>query len=176
MFIKGFEDLSSLVKRLVALSICLTSCTYIPAQDVTYGSPIEETVIKDCIGRDVVLPVKNSVTVLLFFNIENPLHVSYLSELNFLYENLSAAKSRVTMVAITRGDNKTLLSLSEKYSTDFLFINDKETSISKRYQASCGGCSKLVLVDKSSKVRYATSQFDLLFLREIINRYISKVQ
>jgi hypothetical protein len=165
-----------ILKKFRDLFLCLAFVSSVPAQDISYGSSIESIILKDCIGRNVVLPAKNSVTVLLFFNINNPLHLSYLSELNYLYENLSAAKGKVTMAAITKGDDKTLLALSEKYSAEFLFINDKETSLSKRYQANCGGCSKLVLVDKSSKVRYSTSQFDLLFLREIINRYISKVQ
>lgn len=145
--------------------------SFLFAQELTYGTPVEKVALMDCIGKELTLPLDNSITLIYFFNVRNPLHLNILLELEFLYNNLNNSKPIFSIVAISSSNDDNLQSIYKKYNLEFFLINDKNNEIAKRFQASCDSCLRIIIIDKYSKIRYLSSQFDAAFLREIIQRY-----
>lgn len=144
------------------------------AQDLTYGTKVSKILLKDYSGREFFLPVDNSITVVYFFNIKNPVHLNILLELNYLGENLNYQKPIVSIVGISKANHKDFDDILNKFKLRFFLVNDNKNDLSKQFQAGCENCLKIIVIDKSSRIRYLSSQFDSTFLREIIQRYASE--
>jgi peroxiredoxin len=166
-----------MIKKGISRGVCILIFVFyinpIFAQNLTYGTQIEKISVKDCFGRELVFPLDNSVTLVYFFNSNNPLQLNNLLELEFLFSNLNASKPAVNIAAISMSTNSILQSIYKKYNLDFFLINDIDKGLSKRFQLNCGSCLSVIIIDKSSKVRYLSSQFDAVFIREIVQRYAS---
>ncbi|GEM_PF-5560178 len=154
----------------ISISLFVLSFNAVFSQDITYGTSVEKIHVRDCFSKEFILPFSNAITVIYFFNNKNPNQVNNLLELEYLYNNLNIEKSSIGIVAISSSNNSNLQSIYRKYKLEFFLVND-EYKLAKRFQASCESCLRVIIVDKHSKIRYLSSQFDGTFLRDIIQRY-----
>jgi len=143
-------------------------------QDLTYGTKINKFIVHDYEGKKLTLPFNDSLTLIYFFNIKNHLHLNNLLELDYLERNLNHIKPILRIVGISKGKDNYFQKIFTQYKLNFFLVNDKKNSISKRFQTNCNFCLKVILIDKSSRIRYVASHLDLFFLREIIYRYASE--
>lgn len=165
------RDIYILILLSVFIILILNAKALFSYQNLTYGCKIKKITLEDYNGRTFCLPVENSVNIIFFFNIKNPLHLNTLSELNFLFKNINQNKTIVNIVGITKENNDYIYDVIDKLKIDFFIVNDVNDNLSSIFDASCRSCLKIIIIDKSSIIRYMSSQFDALFLREIVQRY-----
>lgn len=162
-----------LVGLITLISISLNS--RVPNyQEIVYGSFINQTSINNIEGEEMSIPQEGFVTLLFFFNINHPSHKRILAEFDFLLMNLKKIDDRVKLIGISSDKNEKFKELKNIYNNRLHLINDTETKLYKIFNYSCGNCIKIIIVDKNCIVRYLSSSFDTIFLREIIRRYINE--
>jgi len=69
---------------------------------------------------------------------------------------------------------KNLKKISSKYNFSFDLINDEQGKAYEHFKLNCDRCIMIYIIDKNNKLRYISSSFDPLFLRDIIQRYKSQ--
>jgi len=139
-----------------------------------YGTNIKTIKTKDYLKRDILFPGDDAVTTVLFFNINNKYHHNIISQLNYLIINLQSQNVRFKVICISKGDLKDFQKLDDQLHLECYLINDKKNKISDIFNTSCNGCLQLFIIDKSSILRYFSSQYDSYFVREIVERYSRK--
>jgi peroxiredoxin len=158
------------LKIAACISLFILSFGAIFPQDISYGTEVETVRLIDCFSKEFLLPIKNSVTLIYFFSFKNPNHLNILLELEYLFDNLNIEKTIFNIVAVSSSDNSSLQSIYKKYRLEFFLIRD-EFRLAQRFQTSCESCLRVILIDKHSRIRYLSSQFDGAFLRQLIQRY-----
>jgi hypothetical protein len=142
------------------------------SQELVFGSHINKMSVSNIEGEKIIIPHEGFVTLLLFFNIDFVPHIHTLSELDFLLANINKFDEKVKLVAISKGEKKKFKEIQTKFDNRFNLINEeKEKKLFKIFNYSCGYCTKIILIDKNNKLRYLSSTFDPIFLREVIQRY-----
>jgi hypothetical protein len=117
----------------------------------------------------ISFPEEDFLTIMFLFNSDNISHKRILSEIHFMLSNLP--DSRIKLIGISKGDTRNFLQLQGEINSNVHLVNDRKDKILNRFEYVCGMCIKILLVDKHCKLRYVASNFDPLFLREIIMRY-----
>ena len=98
-------------------------------------------------------------------------HRKILSELDFLIINLNLDYKKAKLIGVSKGEAEDFLEVQSKYNIKIDLINDEKEIIFKVFNFICKNCFQIVLIDRESKIRYLSSNFDPVFLREIIQRY-----
>ena len=158
---------------MIGLMIIIMIPNIIPSS-LPYGTQIKTIKAKDYLRRDILFPGDNAVTIVLFFNINNKYHHNIISQLNYLIINLQSQDVLFKAICISKGNLKDFQKLDDQLHLECYLINDKKNKISDIFDTSCNGCLQLFTVDKSSILRYFSSQYDPYFVREIVERYSKK--
>jgi len=142
------------------------------SQELVFGSHINEISVSNIEGEKIIIPQEGFVTLLFFFNIGFIPHVRTLSELDFLLAYINKSDEKVRIVVISKGEKEKFKEIQTKFNNRFNLINEeKEKKLFKIFNYSCGYCMKIILIDKNSKLRYLSSSFDPIFIKEVIQRY-----
>jgi hypothetical protein len=142
------------------------------SQELVFGSHINKISVSNIEGEKIIIPQEGFVTLLFFFNIDFIPHVRTLSELDFLLANINKFDEKVKLVVISKGEKEKFKEIQTKFNNRFNLIDEeKEKKLFKIFNYSCGYCTKIILIDKNNKLRYLSSSFDPIFLREVIQRY-----
>jgi hypothetical protein len=139
--------------------------------DLPYGTFIKPIKIKNYIGEDITFPDRKVVTTVLFFNIANKYHHNIISQINYLLITLRLQDVSFNMICVSKGDSKDFQSLNDQLHLQCQLINDQNDKISDIFNTSCNSCFQIFIIDKSSILRYFSSQYDPTFVREIVERY-----
>ena len=156
--------------KAIGVVVFLVILLPLSAQDITFGSPVESMFLKDCFGTDLTVPFGGIVTLLFYFDASNPIQVNNLLQLEFLSHNINNPLEVFRVAAISKSPAQALQSLSHKFGLHCRLLSGTKEALHLA-QESCGSCERIILVDKTSRVRYVSSQFDPTFIREIIQRY-----
>jgi|Deesub1362B_J571_1020462.scaffolds.fasta_scaffold00520_8 hypothetical protein len=171
MYSKKFVARVSILLSITSLIINGT----LYSEELVYGSHIIKITIINIEEKEILIPQPNIVTLLFFFNIDHSIHIQILSRLDFLIINLNQPDIKVKLIGISKGEKANFKKIKEKYNILFDLVNDKEEKLFKKFNYTCASCIKIILIDKNSKPRYLSSNFDPIFLRELIQRYAIEV-
>jgi len=139
------------------------------ANKLVFGSVMNPISVSDFQKTIISFPQEDFLTIIFLFNLDNTSHKRIFSEIQFISSNMP--DSRIKLIGISKGDTRKFLQLRGQTNSVVHLVNDRRTEILNRFEYVCGMCIKILLVDKHCKLRYVASNFDPLFLREIIMRY-----
>lgn len=108
---------------------------------------------------------------MFFFDINYPPYKRILYELSILTTSIYPEKEIVKLIAISKGDRDDFSKLQSELHKNIEFINDRDNVVYKYFRQDCGECLKIILFDSTNNLRYLSSGYDPLFIREIILRY-----
>lgn len=145
------------------------------SQELVFGSHINEISIANIEGKKISIPQKGFVTLLFFFNIDLIPHERTLKELDFLLVNINKFDEKVKLIGISKDKKEKFKEIQTKFNRRFNLINEEiEKRLFKKFNYTCGSCIQIILIDKNKKLRYLSSNFDPMFLREVIQRYANE--
>lgn len=176
IFRDGKRSIFILIKPAIFMLLPIIMSMGIPTRamqsvSLSYGSYINQVHIANSDGTEIVVPQKGVVSILYFFNINNIVHDNVLNNINFLIMNLSKGE-KIRLYGISRGEADTFEKITAKYNIAFDLINDREDRISSDFSYTCTSCIQIILIDRDCQIRYLSSSFDPIFLREVIQRYV----
>jgi peroxiredoxin len=145
----------------------------VQSENIGYGSYIKPVSIANSDGRDTELSQKGVVSVLFFFNIDSATHNNILNKINYLIMNLDDSE-KLRLYGISKGRPDAFEQIRAKYTITFDLINDDHERIYNEFNYSCSSCIQIIVVDRESKIRYLSTSFDPILLREVIQRYVDK--
>jgi len=140
-----------------------------------YGIEIDPISSEDIHGQKFTIPFAGQVTFIYFFDSNIPHHLQKLSELDFYLTNLPAINQKIVILGISRDLSDKNSKKLNNFETNIYFIDDSDLSLSTKFKYECGQCIKILLIDAKQKLRLLTSEFNLLFLREVIQRYAEEI-
>ena len=140
-------------------------------EELHFGSHIDKIEAFNINREKVPIPQENIITFLFLLNVKLISHRKILSELDFLIINLNLDYKKVKLIGVSKGEAVDFLEVQSKYNIKIDLINDEKEIIFKVFNFICKNCFQIVPIDRESKIRYLSSNFDPVFLREIIQRY-----
>ena len=162
------------IKKAVLILIFLLSIFHICySNELVYGSHVNKMSVTNIFSEKISIPQEGYITLLYFFNIKSISHRRILSEFDILLVNLNESQNKVKLIGVSfdKKEDKSFVELLSPYSDRLQLINDKKLKLHSFYIHTCGNCIKIILIDANSVIRYLSSNFDPVFLREIIQRY-----
>ena len=145
------------------------------SKELLYGSNIKKISINNFKGKEISFPQKDLVTLLFFFDINYIPHQRIISELNILIINLNQADKKIDLIGISKDEKENFEKIKPRLNIEFNLVNDMKEKLFKFFNYTCGKCIQVILIDKGSKLRYNSSNFDPVFIRELLQRYSNEL-
>ena len=146
----------------------------ITSYDSLYGTYIKSIKTKNYKGEEITFPDEKLVTTVLFFDMGNKYHNNIISQFNHLLINLKLQDIRFNLICVSNGKIEDFQKLIDRLHLQAQLVNDQNNKISDIFNISCNSCFHLFIIDNSLILRYFSSKYDPIFVREILERYIKE--
>ena len=139
-----------------------------------FGTKLDRIVVNNFLGDKITIPVKDRVTVLIFFNVSSLSHGKTLKRFDILYNSLLKEYPWIYFLGVSKGVDQEYQSAQKFQKFKLALINDSAENFIEIFKYACGKCMRVVILDREGIIRYNAGYISLNAVKEIVRRYAEK--
>jgi hypothetical protein len=142
---------------------------------LSFGSTVESIILTDIGGREIQCPVESKVNVLIFFNIQHSAHQRTIFKIDKIYKRLSKQGHPIQFIGISQGKQNHFMKAAKQFDLKLNLINDENNILHTHYSFTCDRCIRVLITDRTQKLRYDATYINLNMIEEITLRYCAQL-